>query len=302
MIRVVQFSDLHISTSEARSHSGFGYDTDETSEAVFAHAFGGPAPQIDLVICTGDIADHGWATEYTKAQSALERLPVPVIVAPGNHDRQAAFEACLPTGNVAYQRTARAGSWLFLFADSNLYGRETNEAGRLVDTEQRTAGSGQLGAAEAAWIDEMIETTDAEHVFIWVHHPPAMEGIVATYMSPSYHREFLDLVDHHPKIRGVGAGHVHADIVADLAGVPVFVCPAFTYNLDYQAGTLLPPGYRTYSFDDDGTVSSVCHLLDDDRWPRAELPDVVVSYFRGETTLDDVKTALNIAAAAPSPF
>lgn len=304
MLRVVQYSDLHFSTSDELSHGGFGYDTDDAWDAVFRHCFGddGTAVDADLAICTGDIADHGWADEYLKAQEHLSHIPVPVAVVPGNHDFQVPFQSRLPTPGISMQRTIRLGPWLFILADSNRFGREEDDLGRLVDTDQRIEGLGEFGAREIAWIDEMIADTDAEHVFIWVHHPPAMTGPIGQYMSPEYHADFAAIVARHPKLRGVAAGHVHADVVADLDGVPVYVCPAFTINLDYDAGTLLPPGYRTFTFNDDGRIESDCHLLDDPRWPRTSLPSVVVSYLAGDASLDEVKEQLGIAKDAPSPF
>ncbi len=304
MFRVVQYSDLHFSTSGELSHGGFGYDTDETWNAIFEHSFGpgGTATGADLAVCTGDIADHGWADEYLLAQQHLSRVPIPVAVVPGNHDYHAPFEARLPTPGISMQRTHRIGPWLFILADSNRSGREEDGDGRLIDTDQRIEGIGELGAREIAWIDEMIAQTDAEHVFIWVHHPPAMTGAVANYMSSAFHDDFAALVSRQPKIRGLAAGHVHTDVVGDLGGIPVFVCPAFTINLDFEAGTLLPPGYRTFSFEDDGTITSECHLLDDDRWPRHRLPDPALRYLAGDATIAEVKEALGIPTDAPSPI
>ena len=335
MLRVVQYSDLHFSTSGERSHGGFGYDTDEAWKSIFAHTFDadGTAPDADLAICTGDIADHGWADEYLKAQGHLSHIPVPVAVVPGNHDYHVPFESRLPTpGNranglldehairsiprtgplgsaqsaqfsgISMQRTIRLGTWLFILADSNRFGREEDALGRLVDTDQRIEGIGGFGDREVAWIDEMIAETDADHVFIWVHHPPAMTGPLAQYMSTEYHEDFVAIAGRNPKLKGIAAGHVHADLVADLDGVPVYVCPAFTINLDYENGTLLPPGYRTFDFGDDGSIASECHLIEDDRWPRSRLPKTAIAFLSGEASIDDVKEALGIAKDAPSPF
>ncbi len=285
MIRVTQFSDTHFSISGVRSHGGFGYDTDDVWETVFAHAFGGGPALPDLVVITGDIADHGLADEYAKAAQHFARLPVAANVCPGNHDFHTPFESGLPRPRLTMSRTLRVGNWLFLFADSNFAGREMGDDGRLHDKHDRIESNGQFGPSELAWLSETMGATDADYAFIWVHHPPKAAG---TYNVPAYDAEVVELCGQHPKLRGFGAGHTHTNTVVELAERPVFTCPAFTINLDLTALTLLPPGYRTYQFGDDGTVTSECHLLDDDRWPRRRLPKPAVRMLTGEISWDEM--------------
>jgi 3',5'-cyclic-AMP phosphodiesterase len=287
-LRITQFSDTHFSTSGERSHGGFGYDTDAAWDSVWTHAFGdGQLP--DLVVVTGDIADHGQPDEYVKAAEQLARIPVHANVCIGNHDTHVAFEAGLPRPGLTMSRTLRLGNWLFVFADSNFAGREVGPHGRLCDRDDRIEGNGGLGPNEAAWIAETVAATDAAHAFIWVHHPPCVPGHMS---APHYDEEIAHLLRMQPKLRGIGAGHTHTDTEIELVDRPVFTCPAFTINLDFTARTLLPPGYRTYEFHDDGTVTSVCHLLDDPRWPRHKLPRAAAQWLMGEISWDEMQVAL----------
>lgn len=277
MVTITQLSDTHFSIPGNRSHGGFGYDTNETFDAVFDHAFGAEATE--LAVVTGDVADHGRPEEYLVAIEALSRIPLPTNVLPGNHDFDTPLKVSVPRPGLTMDRTQRVGPWLFVFADSNHLGREPDETGRLVDREDRIEALASLGPTELAWIGDMIETSDAEHVFIWLHHPPGMPG---SYGSPVLNEEVEALVARHPSIRGFGAGHIHSDPVLQIAERPVFVCPALTISFDFDQWTTLPPGYRTYRFEDDGSIESTCHLLDDPRWPRIALPEPVIRHFKGE--------------------
>ena len=49
----------------------------------------------DVVIVTGDVADHGTAEEYAEAREVLGALPGPVLWCPGNHDVREAFASAV---------------------------------------------------------------------------------------------------------------------------------------------------------------------------------------------------------------
>ena len=49
------------------------------------------APQPDVVLLTGDLADHGLDVEYEVAAGLLSTVTVPVIACPGNHDVRPRF-------------------------------------------------------------------------------------------------------------------------------------------------------------------------------------------------------------------
>ena len=293
MLTVTQLSDTHFAMPGMRSHGGFGYDTDEAFAAVFAHAFeSGPPP--DLVVVTGDVADHGHPDEYERAAAALRRLPVAANLCPGNHDFDIALRVGVPGIGLSMNRTMRLGEWLFVFADSTFDGKELGGDGLIVDRADRIESTGALGAAEIASLRALIDGSTAPHVFVWLHHPPSMTG---TFAKAAYDAEVMSLIADNPRIRGVAGGHVHSDMVSELADRPVFVCPALTVNFDFTNWTLLPPGYRTYEFASDGIVRSECHLMDDPRWPRARLPKSVVRFLQGEGTWNELMASMSTGPA-----
>jgi len=290
MLTVTQFSDTHFSYPGHRSHGGFGYDTDATWQACAAEAFDMARSGVtDLTVITGDLADRGERGEYDVAVSHLSTIPNPANVLAGNHDFHLPLSTIVPRPGLTMDRTQTVGPWLFIFADSNGDGRELGPLGRLVDKADRIESNGRLGEAEVDWIEQVIATSSAEHVWLWMHHPPAMPG---TFAKPDFDAEVAALLERQPGIRGIGAGHVHSDMTVQLAGRPIHVCPALTINIDFVNWTTLPPGYRTYSFADNGAVTSQCHLVGEDLWPRFPLPDLVIAQFNGEITWDEMVAGL----------
>jgi len=280
-IRIAQLSDTHFVEPGEEAEGGFAYDTAAAFEAVRDHLVDNDA--LDLVVVTGDVADHGRIAQYSIAAQAFTQIDLPVHVCPGNHDQHDALTVGLGRANVSVSRAVQAGSWCFLFADSNDGIRLVDDVGRTIDPpkyEDRLHCDGALGDREAAWVRAMCEATTADHVFIWLHHPPGCT--VPLMLNEQYTAEWAELVDELPKVRGFGAGHTHIPDEWQLADRSVFVAPSLKNNFDLQARTLLGPGYRTYEFHNDGTVTSSVHLIDDDRWPRAPIGRAVMSLFNGE--------------------
>ncbi|WP_419851196.1 metallophosphoesterase family protein [Candidatus Poriferisocius sp.] len=285
MFRVTQFSDTHFSTNP----EGESRNTDDTWDAVFADAFDEARPLPDLVVITGDIANDGTEAEYMKIAEKFDRIPVPAVVCPGNHDRQVPFDAILPRPGLSNGRTWRVENWLFLFADSNAAGRERRPDGSLVDTEDRTMQHGLFGDPEVVWMAETVGRSDADHAFVWTHHPP---GVAGFFKSEAQDAEFAHLIDKAPTIRGVGAGHTHTNTILECAGRPIHQCPSLSVNLNMKEYTTLPPGYRTYEFSEDGSITSEAHLVGEERWPRSSLNEPARRMLRGEISYEEMKAEL----------
>lgn len=281
MIRVVQLSDTHFADDGHRSHRGFGYDTDAAFAAVSERAFGPSSDDPDYVVVTGDIVDNGLAREYDKARSHLQTIPHPLLLTPGNHDFHEPFEQGVRALSSDADRSVEQDNWLFLLADSNHNGKEPDGRGGWVDLADRVErAGGMLGRDERAWLEEQIAESAAEHVWIWLHHPPGMH--IKGFSVSAYDIEVAEFLEANQRVRGLGAGHVHTDAIRSFAGRSVHVCPALTINLDYDEFTLLPPGFRRYRFHEDGRVESECEFVDDGRWPRHRIPSLGVRYLLGD--------------------
>lgn len=279
-IRIAQLSDTHFLEEGAEPEGGFAYDTAEAFEAVRQH-IAHQAPH-QLVVVTGDIADHGRSAQYQRAASAFSQLDAPVNVCPGNHDQDAAFTIGMGRPTIGTSRAIEVDNWCFLFVDSNAGVMIPHESGRLVDPsdyDDRLHRSGALGQRESSWIRDMHSATGADHVFVWLHHPPAASGLS---LDDGYTAEWRALLPDLDKVRGMGGGHTHIPAEYDFEGCPIYVSPALKNNFDLTAETMLPPGYRTYEFSADGSITGDVQLIDDPRWPRHPMGRAVMSLMRGE--------------------
>lgn len=287
-VRVIQLSDTHFREDGAEAEGGHSYDIDEAFDAVLEHL--GDHRHHDMVVVTGDVTDHGRPGQYRKAADAFARFSIPVNVTPGNHDRDAAFVAGIGRPNVSTSRVIEAGEWAFLFVDSSSGNMVEDAWGRHVDPdpyELRLHSDGALSERETTWIRDMCAATAADHVFVWVHHPPGCP--VPMLRADAYTAQWQSLLVDLPRVRGLGAGHTHIPDVYAFADRDIHVAPSFKNSFDLVNDTWLPPGYRTYAFEPDGTVSSEVHLMDDDRWPRRPLGRAIKSLFMGEITHEQLR-------------
>ncbi len=284
--RVAQLSDTHFLEPGMEPEGGHAYDTAAAFDAVLDHLERHHEP--DLVVVTGDIADHGRPEQYELALSAFGRLPAPVYLCPGNHDFDAPLRASAADLGLDVPRITTHGSWAFVYVDSNAGKMDVAPDGGRVDLDggHRLHANGALGDDEAAWLGETLASVEAEHVFVWLHHPPAPD--VPLSWDDDYAAEWTALVAElapgTARVRGIGAGHTHVPSTYEFADMPVFVAPSLKNNFDLDANTWLPPGYRTYEFAGDGTVTSEVHLVDDERWPRRPFGRALRSLFMGEIT------------------
>ena len=288
-IRAIHLSDTHFLERGLEAEGGGAYDTSLAFEHVLDHL--GDHSEFDFVAVTGDVADHGRPAQYELAAAAFRRLHVDVMVCPGNHDADDALRRHLDGGDIAMPRVLELGQWAFLFVDSNAGLMVPDETGRLVDPpgDVRLHNDGVLDDREAAWIRDACAATTADHVFIWVHHPPSHD-LPALSRNVPYTEQWLALLADLPSVRGLGGGHTHVPAEYELAGRPVIVAPSFKNNFDLEAATWLPPGYRTYEFAPDGSVSSEIHLVDHhhEHWPQRRMGRTIQALFDGALTYADL--------------
>jgi 3',5'-cyclic-AMP phosphodiesterase len=286
VFRVGQLSDTHFLEPGLEPEGGHGYDTLEAFEAVLEHLR--RHDQLDLIVVTGDIADHGRPEQYEMAAAAFARLPAPVVVCPGNHDFDDPFRNGFAAYAIDVPLETDHGIWSFVYADSNAGAMLAGDDGRPVDPpgNDRLHRNGSLGVAESERLRTALDRANGDHLFVWLHHPPAAD--VPISFDAEYTAEWEAVIESGPRVRGVGAGHTHVPSSYRFADRQVFVSPSLKNNFDIDASTWLPPGYRTYEFHADGEVTSEVHLVDDERWPRQPFGRALRSLFRGEITFEQL--------------
>ena len=64
-------------------------------------------PRPDVLVHTGDVADHGLPEEYAEAVQVLSKWDGPMVVCPGNHDVRAAYVEASSTARTALRVAGR---------------------------------------------------------------------------------------------------------------------------------------------------------------------------------------------------
>src|SRR4051812_19074233 len=167
------------------------------------------SPRPDVLVVTGDVADHGLPHEYAVARRWLDRWPGPVAVCPGNHDVRDAFVAGL---GVAARSVVDAAGFRFVMLDS------------LVDAvDGQRVDEGRLGDEQLAWLHEQLAGSGIP-AFVCLHHPPTTIGL--ELMDPI---RLVDgdalaaVVDHHPHVVATLVGHAHTMGATMFAGRPLLI-------------------------------------------------------------------------------
>lgn len=171
----------------------------------------------DAVIVAGDLVQSGHTEAYSDVAAALTRLEAntgaPVLVVPGNHDHPLAF-LTLPQSASVNRRIVHIGQTRFALLDSS---------------------SGSLGTAQLRWLAQQLSEPAAGGTVLVLHHPPAPSPLPSLAGRELSDADELAAVVATTDVRLILAGHFHHSLSAQLAGIPVSVSPALSYQQDPTA-------------------------------------------------------------------
>ena len=193
---VVQFTDTHV---VAPGDTYFGVDTARYLAAAIDAVHALPeAPA--FVVVTGDLVQHGRAAEYERFRTIMARLAVPYFAIPGNHDVRETFRASLPPA--AFGASADAP---IRFA---IDGFAIRLVGLDVTAPPPWPGA-EISRDVLAWVDATL-ATDTRPTIVALHHPPFRSGLhYLDIFGFRGARALRRIVDRHPHVRRVIAGHIH---------------------------------------------------------------------------------------------
>ncbi|ACU77701.1 metallophosphoesterase [Catenulispora acidiphila DSM 44928] len=200
---IAHVSDIHIDAGPRAA---------ERTRRVFDHLDALPA-DLDLVVLTGDIADHGLDSEYeTVRQATATRHPL--LVCPGNHDDREAFRRALlgvPASTGPINQVHRTDRFVVALCDSSIPKQD----------------DGFLADETLAWLAaELDATPDGVPVLIGFHHPPVELHTPFVDKIRQFGEERLaEAVAGRQNVVALLAGHAHTAAATHFAGLPLLVAP-----------------------------------------------------------------------------
>lgn len=236
-------------------------------------------PQPRCVVITGDLVDHGDPQEYALLVEVLARFPLPLHLAPGNHDARAALAAAVPgltLGPVrplplaAHGPDPGTGTGTGTAADEQPLAYVADHPGlTVVMLDSLVPGKpyGLLGPDQLAWLDRTLAQRPDVPALVCLHHPPIAHGTpYLDAMRLADGPELAEVVARHPQVARVLSGHVHRSTAALFAGTLAFSAPS-TYR---QSGLGLAderPVGHTYE-----PTGFLLHVRAEDGWVTHTVP------------------------------
>jgi len=212
---------------------------------------------VDVVLATGDLADHGLLEEYSEVAAELA-FDVPVLVLPGNHD----VSSPLRDGLSSLVSSAGAGHPV----------HQVREVGAarfvLLDTSVPGEDHGLLSAESLEWLAGVLDEPVDGPLFVAFHHPPnKLQHPVLDQWILRSGDEFAAVLRGRP-ITALLAGHVHNAVATTFAGHPLLVAPGIrsTANLPFEPADGLvdlsaPPGVALHIHTEDQPLVTVYRFL-----------------------------------------
>ncbi|MEV5575307.1 metallophosphoesterase [Spirillospora sp. NPDC052269] len=235
---IAHVSDVHLDTGERAT---------ERTRAVMTYLEDLPH-DLDAVLVTGDIADHGRPGEYELARELLASRH-PVMVCPGNHDDRAAFREFLlrePASKAPVNQVRHVGGAVIALCDSSIPGMD----------------EGLLEEETLAWLTRVLaETPDTTPVLVGFHHPPSLLHEPFIDGLRQFHTERLEaLADRHPNLVAFLSGHAHTATATTFAGRPLLAAPGVVSTLRLPWEHRSHPGDYVFL---DQPPALAFHILDD---------------------------------------
>jgi 3',5'-cyclic-AMP phosphodiesterase len=210
-------------------------------------------PNPDAVLISGDLADHAVDVEYEQVRELLAPLEAPLYVLPGNHDDRLALRRHFDVPGADAQPVQYAADLGPL---------------RLVVIDSTRAGEdrGELDEDRLAWLEATLAAAPGTPTLVALHHPPLATGIPGfdrVGLPPADRRALGKVVEAHPQVRRIVAGHMHLTISAELGGRNVLAVPS-TYvqaQLEFGAEEIQlsagPAGFAVHAWLDGELISHV---------------------------------------------
>ena len=193
------------------------------------------------------MADHAADEEYELLRKALAPVDAPLYVLPGNHDDPQVLRRHF---DVAAPYSVDLGPLRLVALDTTIPGED----------------SGALDSARLGWLDTELAAAPDQPTLVAMHHPPLVLGIPVwdrIGLARADRDALSEVIERHPQVRRLVAGHVHRTITGEFAGRDVMTCPSsyVQARLHFAAQEIElseePAGFILHSVVDGALISHV---------------------------------------------
>ncbi|MFA6052090.1 MAG: 3',5'-cyclic-AMP phosphodiesterase [Methylobacter sp.] len=241
-ISILQISDPHI--LPAPEDTLLGINTEHYFHACLEQAFASNQ-HFDLVLLTGDLAQHPCKASYQRILNTLEAYKTPSVCLPGNHDDYGLMLRVLNTSRVNCRKQVLFENWQLISLNSQIPG----------------SPGGRLSTEELSFLESCLSSNPDCHALIAVHHHCLeSKSIWMDTMMIENSRELFELIDKYPQVKAITCGHIHQvmDIMAKsvrVLGSPS-TCFQFVPECTEMSVDNTAPGYRLIQLYADGRIKS----------------------------------------------
>ncbi|MBQ9786681.1 MAG: PQQ-binding-like beta-propeller repeat protein [Lentisphaeria bacterium] len=228
---IVHLSDIHVSPSNPQKITTAERAIDEINNN----------PEVDLVVVSGDLNNHGSREEFVLAKRLYERIKKAKIVVPGNHEVHWGFD-----GGKRYTETFGATPSVTLVGNIPVFALNTSPAFQYISSHIR---SGELEFLKR----EAAKYPEAPFVIVVGHYSPIQKDLSNWFDLPRALRQAG------VKKALILSGHIHRFHLMRWLEYPGLVGRSLWEN-DANKGA--PPGYVIIRISEDGTVTAAEKFVD----------------------------------------
>lgn len=245
-IKLIQLTDCHL--GKVAGEALLSMDTDHSLEAVI-DSIQAQHAHFDLLLATGDIANHASQSAYQRFAQLTGQLTKHQFWLPGNHDDPEVMQQVLGGPLI---KAVKVANWLIILLDSTVRGYV----------------GGEFSRQELDLLQQLLAGHRQEHVLICLHHHPV--DINCQWLDEQRLKnaeDFFTIVDRHDNVRGILWGHIHQHIDQLRGDVQLMATPSTciqfapyseNFQLDNQS-----PGYRSLELHPDGQINTAVFRVED---------------------------------------
>lgn len=196
-MKIVHLSDLHIA-----DEGNVLWETDTLSHLKHAVEIIGAINNIDAIIITGDLSNDGSIWSYEYIYKTLQRLKIPTLCCPGNHD------------NIEIMKLMNINIFHTNNYETNINGYDFIVLNSTIPGMSR----GLLTEDSLSWLERKL-INSKNPTIIAFHHPCVEPGGWLNRKILENRNDFVRLISDYRNVKLVLYGHIHYPFQTEINGI-----------------------------------------------------------------------------------